>query len=68
MKAGFRLFRVVKTSNPSVLRLFTSTVHCVVFKEEIFSSPYFPVFSRNAGKYGPEKNPYLDTFHAVALV
>ena len=21
----------------------------------------------NAGKYGPEKNPYLDTFHAVLL-
>ena len=25
----------------------------------------FPVFSRNTGKYGPEKTPYLDTFHAV---
>ena len=23
------------------------------------------VFSPNAGKYGPEKTPYLDTFHAV---
>ena len=23
------------------------------------------VFSLNAGKYGPEKTPYLDTFHAV---
>ena len=22
-------------------------------------------FSLNAGKYGPEKTPYLDTFHAV---
>ena len=22
-------------------------------------------FSPNAGKYGPEKTPYLDTFHAV---
>ena len=41
-----------------------------------FSSPYFPafvlnkisylsVFSPNAGKYGPEKTPYLDTFHTV---
>ena len=26
---------------------------------------YFSVFSPNAGKYGPEKTPYLDTFHAV---
>ena len=23
------------------------------------------MFSQNAGKYGPEKTPYLDTFHAV---
>ena len=30
---------------------------------EFFSGPYFPVFSPNAGKYGPEKTPYLDTFH-----
>ena len=26
---------------------------------------YLSVFSPNAGKYGPEKTPYLDTFHAV---
>ena len=26
---------------------------------------YRSVFSQNAGKYGPEKTPYLDTFHAV---
>ena len=41
----------------------------------VFSGPYFSpvglnmeryeVFSRNAGNYGPEKTPYLDTFHAV---
>ena len=44
----------------------------------VFSGPYFPtfvlkrrdmeylfVFSPNAGKYGPEKTPYLDTFHLV---
>ena len=28
-------------------------------------SPYLSVFSPNAGKYGLEKTPYLDTFHAV---
>ena len=27
-------------------------------KYGVFSGPYFPVF-------GPEKKPYLDTFHAV---
>ena len=27
----------------------------------------FPVFSPNTGKYGPEKTPYLETFHAVKI-
>ena len=26
---------------------------------------YLSVFSLNAGKYGPENTPYLDTFHGV---
>ena len=26
------------------------------------------IFSQNAGKYGPEKSPYLDTFHAVFCI
>ena len=30
-----------------------------------FSGPYFSVFELNKGKYGPEKTPYLDTFHTV---
>ena len=30
-----------------------------------FSGPYFPVFGLNTGKYGPEKTPYMDTFHTV---
>ena len=34
-------------------------------KYGVFSGLYFPVFSPNTGKYGPEKYPYLDTFHAV---
>ena len=38
-----------------------------VSKNGVFSGPSFPafVFSPNTGKYGPEKTPYLDTFHAV---
>ena len=48
--------------------------------KEFFSGPYFPAFglntrdtkylsvlSPNAGKYGPEKTTYLDTFHVVML-
>ena len=29
---------------------------------------YLSVFSPNAEKYGPEKTPYLDTFHAVNIL
>ena len=36
-----------------------------VSKYGVFSSPYFPVFISKAGKYGPEKTPYLDTFHTL---
>ena len=36
-----------------------------VSKYGFFSGPYFTVFGLNTGKYGPEKNPYLDTFDAV---
>ena len=36
-----------------------------VSKYGVFSGPYVPVFRLNTEKYGPEKTPYLDTFHAV---
>ena len=36
-------------------------------KSGVFSGPYFPVFSPITGKYGLEKIPYLDTFHAVVV-
>ena len=39
-----------------------------VFKYEVFSGPYFLVFRPNTEKYGPEKNPCLDSFHAVKSV
>ena len=35
---------------------------------DIFSGPYFPLFSPNAGKCGPEKTSYLDTFHTENLL
>ena len=47
-----------------------------VSKYGVFSGPYFHifvlnteicVFSTNAEKYGPEKTPYLDAFHAVFI-
>ena len=30
-----------------------------------FSGPYFLVLGQNMGRYGPEKTPYLNTFHLV---
>ena len=30
-------------------------------------TPYLSVFSPNAGKYGREKTPYLDTLHVVQV-
>ena len=37
-------------------------------KYGFFCGPYFPVFSPNAEKYGPEKAPYLNSFHAVNTI
>ena len=34
-------------------------------KQGVFSCPHFSVFGLNTGKSGPEKTPYLDTFHEV---
>ena len=39
-----------------------------VSKYGFFSGPYFPVFELNTEKYGPEKTPYLDTFHALEVL
>ena len=36
-------------------------------KYGVISGPYFPVFSPNTRKYGPEITPYLDTFLAVYI-
>ena len=35
-------------------------------KYSVVPGSYFPVFSPNTGKYGPEITPYLDTFQAVS--
>ena len=62
--------------------IIENDTHCVkcVQMQSFFSSvfsrirtkdrdtKYLSVFSLNAGKYGPEKTPYLDTFHAVTRI
>ena len=73
----FTLFRECDWNNTSSPKIN----HCVKCPNTEFSlvcifphsdwirryTPYLSVFSPNAGKYGPEKTPYLDTFHAVNL-
>ena len=49
---------------PSILEFFQNglnftTKHCLK------NAQIWSLFSPNAGKYGPENTPYLDTFHAV---
>ena len=43
------------------LKTYTACPSTDFFLVRIFSA----TFSPNMGKYGPEKTPYLDTFHAV---
>ena len=37
----------------------------LALREMCPNTEYLSIFSPNAGKYGPEKTPYLDTFHTV---
>ena len=61
---GKKLFDVTQNSHKDDSIVQSSTAW-KVSKYWVFSGSYFPVFSPNTGKYGPEKTPYLDTFHAV---
>ena len=38
-----------------------------VSKYGVISGRYFPVFSPDTVKYGPEITPYLNTFHAMSM-
>ena len=46
-------------------RSVTYSLTWKVSKYGVISGRYFPVFSPNTGKYGPEITPYLDTFDAT---
>ena len=68
---GSKGFFLVKTDfldiSDNVLKLEKTLTPVKVSKYGVFSGPYFPVFGLNTGKYGSEKTPYLDTFHAVLV-
>ena len=61
MLGGFHKY-ITKLSKISQSRLYTAWK---VSKYGVISGPYFPVFSPNTGKYGPEITPYFDTFHTA---
>ena len=55
---------------PSLCEMCTNTeflLVCIIPHSDWIrrDTSYLSVFIPNAGKYGPEKTPYLDTFHAV---
>ena len=47
------------------MRSFFWSVFSRIRTDRKSDTEYLSVFSSNAGKYGPGKTPYLDTFHAV---
>ena len=61
-------FRLITARKVSQYGVFTGP-YFPVFGLKTENVPYsvriFSVFSPNTGKYGPQKTPYLDTFHAV---
>ena len=62
---------VCKETSDSTKNLCQNCVKSVQIRS--FSGPLFPVFGRSkspyiSGKYGPEKTPYLDTFHTVQVL
>ena len=42
--------------------VFEAITEWKMSKYGVISGPHFPAFGMNAGKYGPEITPYLDTF------
>ena len=51
-------------STPALLEKCPNTEFFLV---RFFPTVYLSLFGPNAGKCGPEKTPYLDTFHALPL-
>ena len=49
---------------PSILEFFQNVLNFTT-KHCLQNVQIWSLFSPNAGKYGPENTPYLDTFHAV---
>ena len=57
--------QLIQKSSPDSFIIVTAWK---VSKYGVISGPYFPVFSPNTVKYGPEITPYLDTSRSVFLI
>ena len=68
MEPAFTTLAERRSSDKVSIKLFEHHTVWKLSKYEVISGPYFPVFRLNAGKYGPEMTPYLDTFHAVSSI
>ena len=70
---SLHLWRTFSLSLPGIQSIskkaenYVKSVQIRSFFWSVFSRIWteFSVFSLGAGKYGPEKTPYLDTFHAM---
>ena len=60
-----QFFTLLSVSSKKILS--SASTAWKVSKYGFFSGSYFPVFGLNTGKYGPEKTPYLNTFHAMLV-
>ena len=61
---GFLLFCYFVNNKDNTSIQFTF-IAWKVSKYKVLSGPYFAVLGLNTGKYGLQKTPHLDTFHAV---
>ena len=57
------IFRHDQRESYLIYQQYSSYTTWEVSKYGVISGPYFPVFSPNTGKYGPEITLHLDTFH-----
>ena len=60
--SNIKYIQCVKSIQIRVFFLVSIFPHSQWIRRDI---PYLSVFNPNAGKYGPEKTPYLDTFRTV---
>ena len=74
MKKHLRTLREYQVYAELEVRKLSFCIICLALREKCpnskyadISGLYFPVFSPNTEKYGPEITPYLDTFHAGCI-